>query len=229
MAATKGKTSRSGYVHEQLRGAIIAGSYEPGSPLRLAELAARFDVSMSVVREALVRLSEQNLVSLTPNQGFRVVEISRDDLIDVTNLRVTLETLALRESIERGGVEWEAEVIAAHHVLERADLNADGSIGTTEEWSSAHTRFHHALGAACGSPRLTGIIDTLRDSSEIYRQLSARSELSAGRDIAREHRELMELATRRKTDEASTALERHLRRTTDMLLESAVGRELPGA
>jgi len=220
MTATRTLKSRAAHVYGELRSGIINGTHEPGTPLRLADLAATFGVSMSVVREALIRLAEQHLVTLTPNQGFRVAAVSHDDLVDLTELRVTLESLALRKSIDRGTVDWEAEVIAAHHVLERATLSARDTPGTTEEWSAAHTRFHHALGAACGNARLIGLIDNLRDGAEIYRQRSALAESSADRDVSGEHRELMELATARRADEAAASLERHLRLTTTLLLQS---------
>lgn len=227
MTATKRPKSRAEHVYAQLRSEIIQGTHSPGTPLRLAELSATFGVSMSVVRESLIRLAEQHLVTLTPNQGFRVTEISNADLVDLTELRVTLETLALRNSIELGTVEWEGEVLAAHHVLERAALSSQDSPGTTEDWSVAHTRFHHALSAACGNDRLIGIIDNLRDGAEIYLQRSALAEPSVDRDIAGEHRALMQLATGRQADEAAAALERHLRLTTTLLLESPAAVRLP--
>ncbi|MCK6211085.1 GntR family transcriptional regulator [Georgenia sp. EYE_87] len=212
-------TTRGSRVHEQLRADIISGRYAPGTPLRLAALAAQFKVSMSVVREALIRLAEQNLVMASPNQGFRVVPISRDDLVDLTDLRVTIECLALERSIDAGDTQWEATVVSSHHVLERTDMTAPGIPGTTEEWSRAHAAFHDALGAGCGSPRLIQITHSLRDSAEMYRQLSGGRTHEGGRDIAAEHRELMELATGRQPAAASAALERHIRRTTEALLE----------
>src|SRR5471032_953685 len=122
MSQTVASTSRAVFVHDNIRADILSGALLPGTPLRLAALAKRYDVSMSVVREALTRLSEHNLAVLAPNQGFRVVEISRPDLLELTELRANLEGLALTRSIDRGDVQWEARVISAHHVLERATM-----------------------------------------------------------------------------------------------------------
>lgn len=212
----------SSRVHELVRIDILNGTYAPGSPLRTATLAKRFGVSMSVVRESLVRLAEQHLVALSPNQGFRVMGISREDLIDLTDMRVFLEGQALRRSIERGAVDWEARVISTHHVLDRAEMRRPGEPGTTEEWSRAHAEFHDALGSDCGSPRLITMVRSLRDSSELYRQLSGRGEAEGDRDVSGEHRQLMELATERKADAAVEALARHFQRTTDTLLENVL-------
>ncbi len=207
-------------VHNSIRGDIIAGRIAPGSALRLSALAQKYDVSMSVVREALIRLAEHNLVTATPKTGFRVVETSRFDILDLLELRIELEAFALRKSIALGGVQWEARVVAAHHVLERAQLAGDPDTGTTEEWAIAHSDFHEALGSACASPRLLAMTNSLRDGAEIYRQLSVNTEKSAARDVEGEHRNLMTLAVDRQTEKAVDALTSHLRLTAESLLDS---------
>ncbi|CAN5324422.1 GntR family transcriptional regulator [soil metagenome] len=204
-------------VHEAIRADIILGVHSPGAPLRLAALASQFDVSMSVVREALVRLSEQGLAVLTHNQGFRVVDVSRRDLLELTDLRVMIEGSALEDSIVAGSVQWEAQVLSAHHVLERAEPTREGEPGSTEEWSLAHEQFHDTLVSACGNNRLVTMTRSLREGAELYRQLSTGH---PGRDVAGEHRELMELAIGRRADEARVALERHIRLTTTLILDS---------
>ncbi len=171
-----------------------------------------------MVREALTRLSEQGLVVASPNRGFRVVPLSEDDLVDLTELRVTLECSALERSVARGDVAWEALVLSTHHVLERSP---DPSTGPAERdrWIAAHSDFHGALSAACGSPRLIALVKQLRCGAEIYRQWSGAVGVSRGRDVAREHRTLMELATARRGPEAVEALRDHLETTTRLVLE----------
>ncbi|GAB3299583.1 FCD domain-containing protein [Epidermidibacterium keratini] len=217
--------SRAARVHDLVRADILAGRLRPGAPLRLAALAQAYDASMSVVREALGRLAEHKLAVLSPNQGFRVVEVSIDDLRALTELRILIEGKALERSIAVGDLQWEAAVVSAHHLLERAgeETSADGH--PTDEWSDAHAAFHHALIAACDNQRMLDLASSLRDSAEIYRQLSAAGEGAADRDVAGEHRSLMELATRR-SPEAVDVLATHLQRTTDLLLSSPLLGEL---
>jgi DNA-binding GntR family transcriptional regulator len=211
--------TRLAHIRESLRSDILRGVLAPGTALRLAPLAERFGVSMSAVREALGQLSQGGLAVLSPNQGFRVVEISRADLTAITELRVMVEARALEHSIRLGDSQWEASVVAAHHVLGRATFRLDGAPGSTEEWSEAHAAFHDSLVAACGNPRMLAIVRSLWDGAELYRQLSGTSRHGSERDIAAEHTELMHLATTRDTA-AIAALVRHLERTTDDLLES---------
>ena len=206
-------------AYESLRRDILGSRLRPGTPLRIVALARELDVSMSVVREALTRLAGKGLVVALPNQGFRVVSLSESDLEDLTQLRVRLECLALERSAEQSGVRWEADIVATHHVLERTPVNYDGT-PASEEWIEAHAAFHDALGAGCGSPRLIAFVHSLRDSAEVYRQWAAPMISAQHRDIAAEHRQLMELATGRKSRAATAALAAHIQLTTDALLQA---------
>lgn len=222
MVATGESPSLGQHVYREIRADILSGRIAPGTPMRLAALSKRYDVSSAVVRETLIRLAERNLLVLSPNQGFRVVDISPEDLADITEMRALLEGLALRRSIESGDVEWEARVVATHHILERTPFRADGGKGSTDIWSRAHAAFHEALGSGCGSPRLQQMTNLLRDSSEIYRQMSMDEGGPGGRDVAAEHRELRDLAINRRPDEAVDALHRHLQRTADAVGDLAL-------
>ena len=220
MAASE-SSSRVSQLHDTIRAEILNGDIKPGAPLRLATFANRHGVSMAVVREALTRLAEHNLAVLTPNQGFRVVEVSEEDLLAITELRSMLEPTALLRAMEFGDVSWEAGIVSAHHVLERAHFKLDDATGSTQEWSTAHAEFHLALIAACDNPRMLSISNSLRDSAELYRQLTDGRSHSGARDVAGEHRELMELAIARDPA-AADALRRHIQITTDALIASKV-------
>lgn len=212
-------TTLTSHAYAQIRRDILRGALRPGTPLRLAQLARELNVSMSVVREALTRLSEQGLVVAEPNQGFRAAALSRGDLVELTDLRVTLECLALERSIAKADVRWEAAIVASHHVLESIPTpDMTNGDDTGEEWSAAHEEFHDALGAGCQNRRLLTAVRSLRVGAEVYRQWSARFVAEEGRDIAAEHRQLMALATSRASAEASKALADHLWRTTHILL-----------
>ena len=119
-------------VHDKMRTEILAGRFDPGSRLSPRELATEFDVSLSVVREALSRLAEQGLVVATPQLGFSVVSLDTEDLRDLTKVRVLIEGEALREAVEHTDVEYETSVVAAHHRLTRTPFLADEATMTAE-------------------------------------------------------------------------------------------------
>jgi DNA-binding GntR family transcriptional regulator len=142
-------------VHQALYQALIDGQLEPGSKLKLTEIAGRFGVSAAVVREALSRLTEQGLVQSNPQRGFIVTPLSVADLLDLTKTRVLVETLALRESIRYGDLAWEGRVLATHHTLDRTPmLNGDCA---NPAWVQAHRMFHHRILDGSGVTRLSGI------------------------------------------------------------------------
>nr|WP_296774429.1 GntR family transcriptional regulator [Rhodococcus sp. (in: high G+C Gram-positive bacteria)] len=210
------KKTRSEVVYDEVRAEILNGEISPGVRLKIADLGARFGVSLSVVREALTRLGEQGLVVSNPQRGFNVVDVSADDLQDITYVRIQIETMALKDSIEHGGVAWESLVVSAHHTLERTPLHLpDGRVNG--QWLEVHRAFHQALLEGCGSPRLQSIANSLRDGAELYRVWSG-TLAHDKRDLAGEHRAIMEAALAGEVDSAQQRLAEHIGRTTEALL-----------
>ncbi len=178
-------------VYECLRADILAGRFSPGQRLRPTDLAAVNGVSLNVVREALNRLAGERLVQASPQQGFAVVQVSAPDLDDLTDVRVLVETAALRRSIEHGDLAWESALVAAHYRL-------------------ANTM------SACGSPRLVEIAATLGESAAMYRYFSQRYD-HGKRDVAGEHRAIFEATIARDADLACRLHAEHIQRTAEIV------------
>ena len=213
-------TTRTEEVFDGIRGELLNGQLVPGERLKLVALAARFGVSVSVVREALTRLAEQGLVVANPQRGFSVMALSVDDLSDLTDTRIKVESLALREAIARGGLDWEAAVVSAFHTLDRTPVNApDGRLN--EDWPIVHRAFHQALISGSKSPRLEAIVTSLRDCAELYRRWYWALTEDQRRDIAKEHRQLRDLALAREADAAAEALAEHIDRAPRKLIAYA--------
>ena len=213
--------TRAGRVYAELRADILAGRQPPGTRLPFAELTARYQASMGVVREALTRLAAEGLVDSEPQYGHRVMPLSAADLNHLTDARRAIETLVLGQAIEHGGVAWESEVLAAHHRLERTPQMAAGDPGRlSEDWITAHAAYHDTLLSGCPNPRLLAIAGSLRDAAELYRRWSvalARSD----RDVAAEHRGILDAVLAHDAGKATTALAEHIQNTTNVLLDQA--------
>jgi DNA-binding GntR family transcriptional regulator len=221
-ATTRGAGTRTEEVFDELRAELLDlnGAYQPGQRLKLLDLTARFGASLSVVREALTRLAEQGLVVATPQRGFRVRELSVDDLGDLTRVRVQIESLALRQAVELGDVAWETSVVATHHTLERTPpTGPDGQFN--EGWAIAHRAFHRALLAGCRSPRLEAIATSLRDAAELYRRWYWALAEDHGRDLPAEHRSLRDLAVSRDAGAGVELLTEHIERAPRELINYA--------
>ena len=214
--------TRTEEVYDELRRQLLDlnGDLEPGQRLKLLDLAQRFDASLSVIREALTRLAGQGLLVATPQRGFSVRELSVADLADLTRTRVQVESLALRQALRNGDVAWEAAVVGAHHTLERTPV-ADATGRFNEDWSAAHSVFHQTLLAGCASPRLQGIVTSLRDSAELYRRWYWALTDDHQRDIAEEHRLLKDFALDRDADQAVRQLAAHIERAPQALIAYA--------
>lgn len=224
MAKTTAPRASTEDVHDRLRADVLGGVYAPGSKLKFAMLCERYGASVSVVREALTRLAEQGLVEAEPNVGFHVRTLSVADLLDLTATRIDLETLALRYSIERGDTEWETQLVAAHHRLERTPmLTDDAPVRISDEWERAHTIFHDALLEGCGSPWLLSVAYTLRGAAEFYRRWSQVHE--PGRDVAAEHRAITAASLDRDAAEATRLLAAHYQHTADIVEHALVDAE----
>ncbi|WP_236793517.1 GntR family transcriptional regulator [Amycolatopsis sp. GM8] len=196
-------------AYEHLRKAIMHGAHAPGDALKPQDLAREQGVSLAVVREALVRLVGEGLADRLPNRGFAVPAFSDRRWQEIAEARRTVEPVLLRLSIERGDLEWEARVRAAHHRL-AGTPPFDPAEGRhySDAWAEAHRIFHRTLLEGCGNSMLLETFDRMWTASELARRWSAHR--SPGRDHLGEHRRLEETALARDADAAAATLVRHL-------------------
>lgn len=215
------KTVASALV-ELIRRDIIAGSLPPGSRLPIKALSERYGAGPIPIREALARLSAVGLVTAHEQRGFWVAQTSSSELESILALRLNLEVIALKESIANGTYEWEAQLLAAHHRLAHHTARnvSDKSTSASEEWDKAHRAYHLALLAGCKSRWLMQFVNTLSDQMNRYRHLSMQSADSDGRDIAAEHKAMLDAALARDADRAAALLEAHLTRTAALALQA---------
>jgi DNA-binding GntR family transcriptional regulator len=210
--------TRAERIFANLRADILAGRLLPGQRLPFADLGTRYSTSVGVLREALSRLVEQGLVLAEPQLGFRVTQVSEEDLRDLTNTRIDIETLCLRHAISHGDLAWESRLVAAFHTLAHTpELASTQPPTVNEDWATAHAAFHAAILDGCPSPRLREIAGSLRDASELYRRWSRHLGGEDTRDIAGEHRALRDAVLARDVERAAAALSRHIEYTTQAL------------
>ncbi len=208
-------------AYRRLRQDIVAGVFAPSQPLRLELLKQRYGLSFSPLREALNRLQTERLVATAPLRGFSVAPVSIEEMWDATQTRILIECEALRRSIAQGDDDWEAAIVAAFHALDlQVRRRAAGGSGGDEliALETRHQDFHRALIAQCRSRRLIDIADQLYVETQRYRlpTLSGQNPL-ASRDVAQEHRQIMDAALARRADEAAALLDAHYRKTSELV------------
>jgi DNA-binding GntR family transcriptional regulator len=222
--------TRAERIYAQLRTDILTGRLLPGQRLPFADLGDRYSTSVGVLREALSRLVEQGLVLSEPQLGYRVTPVSEEDLRDLTDARIDIETLCVRRAIESGDLAWESRVVAAYHTLDRTpELAEVEPRRVNEDWATAHATFHAAILDGCPTRRLREVAASLRDASELYRRWSRHLGGEDQRDIPGEHRALRDAVLARDADAATRALAAHIEYTTQALIKSAPDNLTPGA
>ena len=200
-------------VTDDIRKRIIQGQFAPGERLKVEALKVLLDSGASPIREALSLLTSDQLVERYDQRGFRVAPASATHFREILMLRCQLEDIAIRGSIENASTEWEEILVLAHHRLEK------NTIQHGDEYEALHKLFHTTLLSACGSPILLRFCDQLYDLNIRYRYLAGKSLNYKKRNIASEHKAILDAVIQRKPDLASQRLMEHYTITGEFLAE----------
>jgi GntR family transcriptional regulator, carbon starvation induced regulator len=208
-------------VYEQLRADLLRGTLAPGEKLRMESLRERYGVGASPVREALNRLAAEGLVVQIDQRGFRVAPVSIEDLRELTKARLWVTGMALRESIAHGDAAWEERIVLAFHRMMRAvGRSPDGTAVIGPAAEKLHAAFHAALIDACGSRWITDFAAMLFDCARRYQHLSTQWKRQP-RDIAAEHRAIMDAVLARDAELAVKLHDAHIARTVEIVADMA--------
>ena len=206
-------------AYQRIRNDIVSGTLVAGSKLKLEKLVREYEIGMSPLREALVRLVGDRLVITEDQRGFWVAPLSLDELDDISRVRTLIESEALRLSISNGDETWEHTLTAAFESL----TDVEGTLQRTQLpvpqelfdlWEKRNQVFHTALVAACGSPWLIRLQELLYHQAERYRRVSL-SQMHGRRFIHDEHVAIYDAAFARNVLRACRLTEEHLMRTYD--------------
>ncbi|MEX1040751.1 MAG: GntR family transcriptional regulator [Pirellulaceae bacterium] len=216
---------RSNLVQRLLR-AIFAGELEPGQRLRLERLAARFELSVTPVREALVELAGIGLVELQPNRGAVLLPFGRKELGEILQVRRILECEAARSACGRIPSDTLRQLEQRFKQMETAPRGSDWSHRTRE----LDTELHELIASSCGNGRLayeinryTVIYRTLRDARHEHRNARANYEEMNENS---EHLLIVQAMIEGDADKASQAMAAHVNQAGYVLLQDVFPHEL---
>lgn len=207
-------------TYRRLHADIIFGRLAPGQRLRLERLRDDYQTSISTLREVLNRLASEGLILVESQRGFEVAPVSVEDLRDIADMRILLECSAIRQSFASGDLDWEAQVVAAHHKLGRLEAQMlTGDRAGTEAWKQYDREFHVALIAACGSRELLATHERIFDRFLRYQILLV---MFRGQVAADEHRDLLAAALVRDANAAEEILTRHIAACIDYTVDKGL-------
>lgn len=198
-------------ITEVLRGAVITGSMRPGELFSAPSVAARFGVSATPVREAMLDLAKEGLIEAVRNKGFRVTEPTDAELDDVTELRMLIEVPTCAELARRGAagppVEWAQTVADLRGLAE--DIVRYAGARDLIAYIEADRRFHLGLLGLSGNAEIVTIVGQLRARSRLYGLEYLAREGTLGRSAA-EHGELLDAIAAGDPDRAAAVMRRHI-------------------
>lgn len=198
--------TRAGVVAEKLRRLIQSGEIAPGSRLRQNEVAERFGVSTTPVREAFAELARDGIVRQDAHRGATVVLPSLDEIIEIYKIRGVLEPMATELAAAHA---TEADIANLERILEEMKRTDDPS-----RYVELNHLFHATIYEMSGKPRLASIVAGLRKSSDNYISLTVPEPDQDYADQARaQHEEILEALRARQAERAARAVRAHLQST----------------
>ncbi len=200
-----GRLLNADRAYAEIRRRILDNEMQAGGQFLEQELAGLLNMSRTPVREAMVRLAKEGMVEIRPRHGMRVLPVSADDMREIHQILIALESTAAGLVAERGATpEQLAGLTAAVADMDRAMARDD-----LRGWAAADERFHRLLVDYCGNARLRSLVGTFWDQSHRARMATlnlrpkpvesskdhaavvdaiSRRDPDAARNIHREHR-----------------------------------------
>jgi DNA-binding GntR family transcriptional regulator len=190
-------------VYKSVKKLILTHELPLGSRIKDDEIAHQLGVSRTPVREAIHSLIRDGLVEAKPRSQTRVRMLSESDIDEIFDLRIALESLATRLSIERIP-SAELERLNHLHTLAEAGIKKNDSRPALHFDSEMHS----VIIKNCGNNRLIAIMQNINDYVTLFRNLSERT--PAHRGFNYRHREIVRALNREDGEAAARAIEDHI-------------------
>ncbi|MBA1190927.1 GntR family transcriptional regulator [Pseudomonas entomophila] len=188
-------------IEERLRSAILDGRLPPGTAVRQQELATLFGVSRMPVREAIRQLEAQSLLKVVMHKGAVVAPLIGEDAVDTYDLRLILESEALRQSVPL--LDASDIALAREYIRQLETETRHAEIGRLNRL------FHMTLYSKATNQKLLRLIDNELSEEERFLRFHL-SSMGLGQLTQDDHNALADAASDKLIDEALLVLERHL-------------------
>lgn len=151
-------------IVDTIREAIINGILSPGTKISEPELAERFGISRTPIREALRQLESEGFITVIPRKGAVVSTFSSKDVEDFYELKSILEAFAARKAVEKVTEKDISQMENLNRQLEKMTKKGD-----LKRAFEIHNDFHHVFLEACGNDKLFHIAKGLEKQFQRFR------------------------------------------------------------
>lgn len=196
-------SSLSDMVYQKLENDILSGTYKRGDSLHEAALAQKLGVSRTPLREALRRLDQDGLIKSVPNKGITVNGITMDDILDIYDIRISIEALALKKTASNITDE---DISFLEETLELQEFYTQK--GDNEKSMNMDSRFHATIYNLSGSYSLSSILCDMHKKIQRFRKL-AFEDGGRAKSVAHEHYDILEALKSRDGEKAAALAVKH--------------------
>ena len=199
-------------VHERMREEILSCALKPGALVQENDLAQRYGVSKSPVRDAFLRLEQQGLVEVLPRKGYRIKPISVADAAEMYEMRLLLERACITRAIDH----------APDATLDALDIYRESArAADLPTWIAYNRAFHVAIAQAGGNVRLARTATHIIEEFDRLTWMSiARFDTGGLAALVGEHVALIDALQARDKRRALAVARSHVEEARDRLLDS---------
>lgn len=206
-------------IEKSLREDILSGMLAPGQRILIGNIARQWGVSVTPVRDAVMRLEAIGLVRVAPRRGVFVADCDRRTFKNVFEVRIALERLAVESAVHRIPAK-ELKRARATYREARVRLGRDGDRAFMIEHDHL---VHDLILRYCGNDRLTQIMEGLEDLNRWVRRAVVVRRVDSYEKALAEHCRIVHALCRRNTAAARAALDSHLRNSFSRTLNAIDG------
>ena len=197
-------------IHDLLIKDFMSGSFLPGAKLRMDDLAERYSVSRTPIREALMLLTQDGVLANDGNYGFEVRIPSYTEICEMYDIRRALECLAVEKLVEAG---------VTPEVMQQLADNQAALEGTlvNKELTEIDQRFHELICDNCGAPSLSQLVrrymvlSTIFNFVSFYMPTKTLSSAHAHKVVCSQHKRIIDGIAAGNAAKARKAMADHLR------------------
>ncbi|MBW2031460.1 MAG: GntR family transcriptional regulator [Deltaproteobacteria bacterium] len=201
------------FIAEDIKENIISGRYKPGKRLKEAQLAEKYSVSKTPVREAIRYLEGIGFVEMIPHTMIRVSEINKKEVQDLYSIQNALERLAALEALPNLSAKEYGEMEECAVLMEQYAEKKDYAL-----YSKANNNFHSIIWRASGNERLVEMLQNTHERIQRFYSVPRRFP-DKFKELAADHRKILEAIAQKDADKLETLLRTHLQKQMKYILD----------
>lgn len=217
--SAQAKLSRKQTAYEYIKDKILSCEYGPGSMMNEQSLCDELELSRTPVRDALSRLEQEGLVNIMPKKGLMVSSLKLADVNHIYEVRMLLETYALRrygrnldlEEMRKLRRQMEEQAVTAGKVSDQYDLD---------------DAFHMTIMQTVNNRYLMSTYENIKDQNLRVRVLSGNQVKNRLADTFKEHTAIIDACLQEDWEEAAQAMARHLENARVAVFPFLIGEDL---